>query len=232
MGEARRRKILGLASTPRPVYVESPPTPKRIPEIALEILLRTTEGILLKQKAAAADPIKTAEAIILKQKAAVDPKVGWSLDPIGRTIAASMGRDPRDCSDEMGDGLGAMLRAAVRRYPFPVQPDNLGPYPLAGWAEMASEVIAINKREELGWAVTGWQKAQLELMEGLLDWAGRDWFNDEISDAAKEKIRNAGRLLNEMGGYSEMHNTCSIWTPREMHREIEYLWDGIGTWKA
>jgi hypothetical protein len=210
MGEARRRKALGLPSVARPERVECPPSAD------WEVRLDAAEE----------------EEFLMLKKAAADPKTGWSFDPIGRTIAASMGQDSRTCSDEMGDGLGAMLRAAVRLYPFPVHPDNLGPYPLAGWADMASEVVAINKRKERGWVVTEWQEAQLELMEGCLDWAGRDWFNDEISEAAKEKIRNAGRLLNEMGGYPEMHDTCSTWVPREMHREIDYLWDGIGTWKA
>lgn len=216
MGEAKRRKSLGLASTPRPVYVESPPSPRRIPKAERALMVADADH----------------ELSLLLQRAAADPKTGWAFDEIGRTIAASMGMDPRDCSDEIGDGLGGRLRAAVGRYPFPVHPDNLGPYPVEGWADMASEVIAINKRKELKWVVTEWQEAQLELMEGLLDWAGRDWFNEELSESAKEKIRNAGRLLNEMGGYPEMHGTCSIWVPLEMHREVDYLWDGIGTWRA
>lgn len=52
-------------------------------------------------------------------------------------------------------------------------------------------------------------------------------------ESVKEKIRKAGEMLNESGGFIDMSDYL-VWSfiPKSLHREIELHWDGIGDWKG
>lgn len=96
------------------------------------------------------------------------------------------------------------------------------------WALMAHEVLAIEGRKQRGWVVTEWQNAQLKLMRGLLGFSFRDLLTDEES----AEIREAGVILNEIGGKTEMIETLNVWIPRVLHHYVDYQWDGIGDWRC
>ncbi len=67
---------------------------------------------------------------------------------------------------------------------------------------------------------------------------GDSW--DDMTDDEEEKrktfqeyIKEGGRLLNKDGGFSSMSDPLVFaFVPRFVRREIEMLWDGIGSWRS
>lgn len=46
------------------------------------------------------------------------------------------------------------------------------------------------------------------------------------------KMRKAGEILHNIGGLNYMNTTLLSFIPRRYRRNVDYIWDGIGTWKC
>jgi hypothetical protein len=114
---------------------------------------------------------------------------------------------------------------ALLAYPYPTSDGE--PYVIEGWINMAMEYIAIGARDR-----TEWQEGLYLLLDGCLSFSSMDWHSSDYSPTAKQNIRKAGEILNQVGGFQEMCHTIETWVPREFHRSIEIFWDGIGQWIA
>ena len=90
---------------------------------------------------------------------------------------------------------------------------------------MRREMKAIEKRIEKGWSITSYQMGQLELFQGLYCLITKGSINEQ-------KVRKAGEMLWVSGQHRDMVDALNIWTPQSVHRDIEYIWDGIGNWRA
>lgn len=53
-----------------------------------------------------------------------------------------------------------------------------------------------------------------------------------VSEASREKMKIAGEFLHKSGGKQLMFNFVYNKIPQIFHREIDYIWDGIGDWKC
>jgi hypothetical protein len=76
--------------------------------------------------------------------------------------------------------------------------------------------------------------ARYYMLKYIIKCALKDPVCGDYSDKENtELMKEAGRLLNEDGGLSSMHDGL-VWSfvPRRYHREIDLMWDNIGEWKA
>lgn len=130
---------------------------------------------------------------------------------------------PEDLCDD--DGYSRKLAEALKIHPHPTSDGQ--PYIIEGWGQMAMEYIALANRNR-----SEWQEGLYLLLDGCLSFSMLDWHISDYSQTAREHIRKAGEILNKVGGFCEMAQTLEVWIPREFHRSIENIWDGIGSWKA
>lgn len=79
-----------------------------------------------------------------------------------------------------------------------------------------------------------YKKARLLLLDYVITCTKHDKKRgDYWSEENVEKLKEAGRLLNEEGGMRSMKDPL-VWSfiPYRYHREIDNYWNGIGEWLA
>lgn len=59
-----------------------------------------------------------------------------------------------------------------------------------------------------------------------------DGLEDESASLPEVPLREVGESLQRLGGTSLMSKTLEELVPRTLQRKIEFIWDGIGEWRA
>lgn len=78
-----------------------------------------------------------------------------------------------------------------------------------------------------------YDKAIYNICECIIDCVNHDKQNGDYSSPENnEKLKEAGKMLYDYYGTSAMHDALYLWVPKRYRREIDILWDGIGSWCA
>jgi hypothetical protein len=78
------------------------------------------------------------------------------------------------------------------------------------------------------------KKARFNILDFIITCVRKDNIHGDYFDTENnEKIINAGKMLWEEGGEKSMRDKL-VWSfiPKRYHRDIDILWDGIGSWKG
>lgn len=97
---------------------------------------------------------------------------------------------------------------------------------------------------DLGSARPGYQRARRKMYRALVSMVEADPVaadEPELrsieatkrAEKFRRDIRTAGEMLHAIGGMEKMHDGL-LWSfiPRRYHRDIDYIWDGIGEWRC
>ena len=79
-----------------------------------------------------------------------------------------------------------------------------------------------------------YKTARLKILQYIINCVNADSLNGDYYNENNRKLMiEAGNELNKEGGMKSMHDDL-VWSfiPKRYHREIDYLWNGIGEWKC
>jgi hypothetical protein len=114
-------------------------------------------------------------------------------------------------------------------------PDKEAWYELYAW-KIPVEMEALQQRATTANNFTKYDQARLHILTYMsqcvnADPPTGDWYNP--SNKPLELVRSAGKLLFDAEGMRGLHDHL-VWAfvPRRYRREIEWAWDGIGSWQS
>lgn len=98
---------------------------------------------------------------------------------------------------------------------------------------LIKEYNGIKKLKEYG-NKSKFNDGRLLIFDYILTCVKNDRENgDYYSEENNNKLKEAGKLLNEDGGIKSMRDPLLwLFIPKRYEREIDYAFDGIGEWKS
>ena len=108
-------------------------------------------------------------------------------------------------------------------------------YELYAW-NIPVEMEALQQRATTVTNFTKFDQARLQILTYMFKCAQAcpstgDWY--DASNKPLELVRTAGEILYDAEGMRGLHDHL-VWAfvPRRYRREIEWAWDGIGSWQS
>ena len=79
-----------------------------------------------------------------------------------------------------------------------------------------------------------YKSARLKILQYIINCVNADSLNGDYYNEDNRKLMiEAGNELNKEGGFASMqYNLVWSFIPKRYHREIDYMWNGIGEWRC